>query len=308
MTVESQQSISRSCPICDSSVDQATLFLNENIDSSKLSAFSFASRKSPEFMCHRLLKCNVCEVVYVDQPPTNNELSHAYHTADYDSAEEADDAAHAYIKAITPTLHKLAVRKKALEIGAGTGIFLEHLAQVGFTELVGIEPSLSAIAAAPDHRQLWIRQGMFNGADFASESFDLICCFMTMEHVLNPTDITQQAFRLLKPGGAFVTVTHNYKGVINRLLGRKSPIIDIEHMQLFCPKSLQMMFERNQFTDISIANFVNTYALQYWLRLMPLPNKLKKGAIAFFRLIGVLDKKISMNVGNVISVGLKQTT
>jgi SAM-dependent methyltransferase len=305
MAVESSESISRSCPICGSSVDQATLFLNKNIDSNKLSAFSFASRKSPEFMCHRLLKCKVCDVIYVGQPPTNIELSHAYHTADYDSAEEANDAANAYISAIKPTLLKLAARKNVLEIGTGTGIFLEHLAQIGFTGLVGIEPSLSAIAAAPDHRQVWIRPGMFNGTDFESESFDLICCFMTMEHVLHPSEITQQAYRLLKPGGAFVTVTHNYQSAVNRLLGRKSPIIDIEHMQLFCPKSLQVMFERNQFTAISIVDFVNTYSIEYWLRLMPLPNGLKQGVNAFLALIGVPNKKVSINVGNLISVGFK---
>jgi hypothetical protein len=54
-----------------------------------------------------------------------------------------------------------------------------------------------------------------------------------MEHVLDPKVIALPAFRLLRPGGAFVTVTHDHRGRLNRLLGRRSPIIDIEHLQLF---------------------------------------------------------------------------
>jgi SAM-dependent methyltransferase len=100
----------------------------------------------------------------------------------------------------------------------------------GFSELVGVEPSTAAIAAAPENRRQWIREGIFREADFSPSSFDLICCFMTMEHVPDPKVISDAAFRLLKPGGAFVTVTHDYRATVNRVLGKRSPIIDIDHM------------------------------------------------------------------------------
>ena len=44
----------------------------------------------------------------------------------------------------------------------------------------------------PAHRRAWIREGVFEDQDFAAESFDLICCFMTMEHVLDPKVIAPQ--------------------------------------------------------------------------------------------------------------------
>lgn len=295
----------RSCPVCHTDSAKAKLFLEKNIDPTKLSEFSFASRKTPEFMCHRLMQCPSCDLVYANQPPGEDELAHAYHVADYDSSEEANDAAAAYISAILPALGKLAHRENALEIGTGTGVFLEYLAREGFIELAGIEPSSAAIAAAPEHRRAWIREGMFAEKDYAPESFDLICCFMTMEHVRDPNTIAQAAIRLLRPGGAFVTVTHNYRGLVNRWLGKRSPIIDIEHLQLFSERSLQYLFRNVGYTDIMINPFVNTYSLQYWTRLAPLPVVVKKSVSRLMSKTGLNGVKLGVNVGNLITVGFK---
>ena len=295
----------RSCPVCHTGFEKAKLFLEKNIDPAKLSGFSFASRKTPEFMCHRLVQCLTCDLVYANQPPGEDELAHAYHVADYDSSQEANDAAAAYIRAIQPTLNALVRRQSVLEIGTGTGIFLEYLSREGFTELVGVEPSSAAIAAAPIHRQAWIREGMFEEKDFAPESFDLICCFMTMEHVRDPNIIARAALRLLRPGGAFVTVTHDYRGVVNRLLGKRSPIIDIEHMQLFSKGSLRFLFDGVGYTCVTVNAFVNTYSLQYWMRLAPLPRGLKQSASWLMAKIEVDHIKLGVKVGNLITTGFK---
>lgn len=297
---------SRPCPVCHTDFDKTKLFIEKNIDESKLSGFSFASRKEPEYMCHRLVHCPNCDLVYADQPPNANELAHAYHVADYDSSEEANDAAAAYILAIQPTLNKLARHQSTLEIGTGTGIFLDRLWREGFTELVGIEPSAAAIAAAPDYRRVWIREGVFEEEDFAPDSFDLICCFMTMEHVHDPEVVARAAFRLLRPGGAFVTVTHDYRSWVNRLLGNRSPIIDIEHMQLFSKRSLSYLFSSAGYTDVTVNAFVNTYSLRYWTRLVPLPRSIKSVVSSLTVSVGLDNVKLGVNVGNLITAGFKR--
>lgn len=296
---------SRSCPVCNTPASTAKLFLKQNIDPARMSAFSFASRKLPEFMCHQLVQCPTCDLVYADEPPDQSELAHAYHVSDFDSAQEADDAAAAYDKAIGPILPRLAHKDAALEIGTGTGIFLEALKARGFKTLVGVEPSAAAIAAAPAHRQAWIRESIFREVDFAPESFDLICCFMTMEHVRDPHDIAAAAIRLLRPGGAIALVTHDYRSGINRLLGKKSPIIDIEHMQLFSPKSIGQLLSRNGFESIEIGSFRNRYALRYWTRLLPLAVDLKKAVVKGLDAMAIADMKLSFNVGNMLSVGYR---
>lgn len=295
----------RSCPVCGTPPSSAKLFLKENIDEDKLSAFSFASRKLPEFMSHQLVQCRTCDLVYADQPPDQSVLTQAYHESDFDSAEEADDAAEAYIKVVRPVVSRLAQRGAALEIGTGTGIFLDKLRAEGFSELVGVEPSVAAIAAAPAHRQAWIRQGIFREEDFCPQSFDLICCFMTMEHVRDPELITSAAWRLLRPGGAIALVTHDYRSPVNRLLGKRSPIIDIEHMQLFSPPSISRLLELSGFVDVEVRSFKNRYALRYWTRLLPLPGGIKQVLTKGLQATTLGNMKLGMNVGNMVSCGFR---
>ncbi len=297
---------SRSCPVCSTPSDQASLFLTENIDPERISGFSFASRKAPEYMCHRMVRCRVCDLVYADAPPPVEELAQAYHTASYDSTEEANDAAKSYALAIQPALQRLPRREAALEIGTGTGIFLDHLKAAGFTRLVGVEPSSAAIAAAPKARRAWIREGMFEERDFQPESFDLICCFMTMEHVRDPRELSEAALRLLRPGGAFVTVTHDYRSVVNRLLGKRSPIIDIEHLQIFSRQSIRAMFVRTGFENVSVESFVNRYSLRYWLRLSPLPGGLKQVLGRVIAVPMLSGRHIDLNVGNTVAAGFRR--
>src|SRR5688572_27856162 len=250
--------------------------MKHNIDPGKMTDFSFASRKVPEFMSHQLVQCPTCDLVYANEPPDQSALAHAYHVADFDSAQEADDAAAAYDRAVQPVLNKLKNKDTALEIGTGTGIFLEVLKNRGFKTVVGIEPSSAAIAAAPAHRQPWIREAIFREEDFQPESFDFICCFMTLEHVRDPNEVVAAASRLLRPGGAIALVTHDYRSSVNRILGRRSPIIDIEHMQLFSPGSIRQLLERNGFESIEVNSFRNRYRLRYWMHLLPLPIGLKQ--------------------------------
>lgn len=279
--------------------------MKRNIDPTLMSSFSFASRKLPEFMCHQLVQCKGCDLVYANDPPDQSLLAHAYHEADFDSDAEAQDAAASYAQAIAPVLARLPRRDDALEIGTGTGVFLDHLQRAGFARVVGIEPSASAIAAAPAHRRAWIREGIFREEDHQPASCDLICCFMTLEHVLDPNTIASAASRLLRPGGALVLVTHDYRAWINRLLGRRSPIIDIEHMQLFSPRSVRALLERNGFEGIHVDSFRNRYALRYWMRLLPLPPGAKAGLIRTLALAGLADRKVAANVGNMVSFGYR---
>lgn len=296
----------RPCPVCRAGADQARLFLENSIDPDRLSAFSFSSRKAPEYMSHRLVQCSLCDLVYADQPPASDALARAYHQADYDSSEEADDAASAYIRASQATLDKLRQRQSALEIGTGTGVFLDHLEQAGFSGLVGIEPSSAAIGAAPERRRAWLREGVFQESDFLPASFDLVCCFMTLEHVHDPRLIAEAALRLLRPGGAFIAVTHDYRSPVNRLLGKRSPIIDIEHMQLFSARSVRHLLEGAGYQGVTVQAFANRYRLGYWLRLAPLPARLKAALTRLFGLTGLQRARLSMNVGNLFVAGFKR--
>ena len=295
----------RACPLCGAGADQAEPFLSDTRDESRVNQSSFASRKVPEYMSHAMVRCRACDLAYVDRPPSVASLAASYHEADYDSAEEAEDAADAYARPLRTVLDLLKGRDRALEIGTGTGAFLERLKSDGFTQLIGIEPSSAAIAAAPAHRLPWIREGIFEEANFPPESFDLICCFMTLEHVQDPGALVAAAYRLLKPGGVFVGVTHDRRAWLNRLLGQRSPIVDIEHMQLFSAASARELLRHHGYSAVDGTSFRNSYRPSYWLRLVPMPDGLKRTLTRWLRKSWLDRQRLSINVGNYMSWGFK---
>ena len=190
-----------------------------------------------------------------------------------------------------------------LEIGTGTGVFLARMEKAGFQARIGIEPSQAAIQAADPAIKPLIREGVFDPADFAPGSISMICCFQTLEHVPDPRKLVEGAFDLLEPGGLLALITHNADGALNRLLGRRSPIIDIEHLQLFSPDNMTFLLGKAKFKRVAIESFRNSYPLRYWLRLAPLPMKQKVLALADATGVGGLS--VSANVGNILTTAWK---
>lgn len=295
----------RTCPVCGREERDAEPFLAASIDPTRVGAFSFASRKLPEYMSFRLVRCTGCETVFAAEAPRAENLVRAYEEADYDSAEEAADAARTYARELAPHLTGNDLSGRALEIGTGTGVFLRELKRLGFAEAVGVEPSVRAIAAAEPGVKDMIRAGIFRASDYEPESLSLICCFMTLEHVSDPRALTEAAFDLLRPGGRIAFVTHDYTARINKLMGRRSPIIDIEHMQLFCPSSLRLLLSLSGFETIEVASIRNAYSIRYWLRLAPMPAQLKTLALRVLSGLGLGRSTMALNVGNLIAVARK---
>ena len=296
----------RSCPVCKSSYESSSIFLKENIDEAKINSFSYASRKDPELMNYELSRCNKCDLIFTGYPPTESNLSANYHEASFNSSKEAKDASDAYGFAFSDLFNALKNKRNALEIGTGTGTFLEELKNQGFKNFTGIEPSISAIEAAPKYRQEWIYHGTFDSSLLINNSYDLICCFMTLEHILDPLEIANQSYDLLESGGAVAFVAHDSNAWINRLLGKKSPIIDIEHLQIFSKQSMMMLLKNSNFEKVTVRSFKNKYRLSYWVKLLPLPNRFKKYLLKFLFFLGLSEIKISINVGNLMAYGFKK--
>ncbi|RJG07726.1 class I SAM-dependent methyltransferase [Noviherbaspirillum cavernae] len=267
--------------------------------------FTYASRKQPEFMCLRLVRCAQCDLVYAPSPPDTSFLTSAYADAAYDSAEEAKCAAASYAKALEPYVEHLRSRTAAVDVGAGNGALLGWLRQLGFAQVVGIEPSRAAIDAASDDVRGLLREGMFSPEMLKDVTPSLICSFMTLEHLADPGVFVKTAFELLEPGGMIAVVVHNWQGVLNRSLGLRSPIIDVEHLQLYNPKSVIALLKGAGFEAVDVCPISNSYPMRYWLRLTPLPGTMKAAMGRLLERSALADLKIPLRVGNILAVGTK---
>ncbi len=304
MTSTIRSGMERACPACGGR--SCVRFSDERIDNGKVNAFTYASRKQPEFMCLRLVRCTECDLVYAPTPPAPEFLRTAYSDAAYDSGIEATAAARSYAQALAPHLEKLAGRHAAIDVGAGSGPLLPWLAKIGFDPVIGIEPSRAAIDAAPATVRTMLREGMFTPDMVADTKPSLLCSFMTLEHVADPAEFIAAAYQLLEPGGMLAVVVHNWRAPLNRLLGLRSPIIDVEHLQLFSPRSTRALLGRAGFESIDMHAITNSYPLRYWLRLTPLPAGIKNRIITALDRFGSLaDRQLSLRVGNMLAIGIK---
>lgn len=282
------------------------MFAEANIDHEKLDAFAFASRKVPEYMHHRLVECPTCDVLYANPVPAADDLAQAYHEAAYDSQEEARFAARAYATFLPAIKAHLPDLTGALDIGAGDGAFLQELLGEGFTNVVGVEPSAAPIATAgPDVKPL-LKHDIFRPEDFAPESFSLVTCFQTLEHLSDPMQMAKAALAVLKPGGAAFFIAHDRRSLSARVLGTKSPIFDLEHLQLFSPKSAKELLERAGFGKVEIKTVFNKYPIHYWAKLFPLPKPVKLPFVKALKKTRVGGFPVEIPAGNLAAIGYKR--
>jgi len=294
-------SAERVCPLCESG-SASVVAHNARIDEDALDEFAFASRKVPEYMHHRLLRCTGCDVLYASPTPDPQDLLSAYDTAGFDAGAESRYAARTYARLLDGFLHRLPDRDGALDIGTGDGSFLRELLDRGFTRVMGVEASRAPVEAATDAVRPLIVNEAFRPGLSDPGSLTLVTCFQTIEHLFEPLAVCVEALRLLRPGGALLLVGHNRGALSARVLGRRSPIYDIEHVQLFSPRSARLLLERAGCVDVTVRPIVNTYPLSYWARLAPIPRRTKVAATTWLRHVRLA---LPLPAGNLAMYGFR---
>jgi SAM-dependent methyltransferase len=290
----------RACPACGNTDDTHERY-SEHIDPRRIDGMSYASRKDPEYMRLRMVVCPACDLLYAPRIPTAEFLRHAYADTGYDSDTEARYAAASYAEALRGRLSRLPNRSSALEIGSGNGALLSHLRAFEFDEVIGIEPSREAARSAPPEVRDLIRVETFDSTRWSAGHFSLIIANQLLEHTDDPFGLLVAAHGLLMPGGALMIVSHNYRHWLMRLLGARSPIIDIEHLQVFSARSLGLALHRAGFIAPEIQNFSNRYPVHYWTRLLPIPGFIKRPLHSRLRRGATGALMVRASVGNMFA-------
>lgn len=296
--------IDRPCPLCGDN-QFSSLFAEARLDPARMGEFAYASRKLPEYMHHRFVCCKACDMIYASPVPDPADLTTAYEAAAFDSQKEAALAARTYAAQIRSFSNRLPDQCGALDIGAGDGAFCGELQALGFTDIIGLEPSSAPIAAADPGIRSCLRQEMFMPGQFATEQFSLVTCFQTIEHVSDPAELCREAARILKPGGGLCLVAHNRRAISCRVLGRRSPIFDIEHLQLFSPASLHRLMSDAGLQSIAIRPLFNCYPIAYWTRLFPFPSGIKNALLWSLWTSRIGNLPLKLPAGNLVAWGFR---
>lgn len=113
-------------------------------------------------------------------------------------------------------------RKRLLDVGAATGVFVEQARLAGW-EAEGLEPSQWAADYARETLRQPVRHGTIDSLDLQPATFDVITLWEVIEHVPDPAATLRALHRLLRPNGLLALSTPDAGSLVARLLGRRWP-------------------------------------------------------------------------------------
>jgi len=107
---------------------------------------------------------------------------------------------------------------KVLDVGCGFGESLGYHRNRG-CQVQGVEADANILRVAERHG-LDVKVGLFDAANYAPASFDVVTLDQVIEHVADPLVVLRGVCQVLKPGGMLVLSTPNANGLGAWLFGR----------------------------------------------------------------------------------------
>ena len=264
-----------SCAICGTEGNAEELY-PANFTGHDFTPEIFSARRMPDRIHYRMVTCQACGLVRSDPVADSATLGALYQQSTFEYGAEVSNLRRTYGHYLDRVSSFVSQKGALLEVGCGNGFFLEEARVRGYADVRGVEPSSEAIAkAVPGIRERLICDVMRPGL-FAAESFDVVCFFQVFDHLPDPAGTLAEVRRVLKPGGVVLILNHNTQAFTNRLLGERSPIVDLEHTYLYSPVTLAKLVQGHNLTFCASGGVWNWYSLRYLARLLPLPASIKR--------------------------------
>ena len=196
-------------------------------------------------------QCNTCTARFTQNVPDKNEIKKYYKSEDYISHS---DTKKGFINSLYHTVRKrtlhgkrMTVEKftklstgKVLDIGAGTGAFLNTMDKAGW-EVTGIEPDDTARENAKKLYGLSLLppQELFT---LPPQFFDAITMWHVLEHVHELHEYIDQLKKLLKPTGCLFIAVPNYTCYDEKVYKEFWAAYDVpRHLYHFSPVSVTQL-------------------------------------------------------------------
>lgn len=263
------------CPICRKKNDVSIIYKTNLPETMNLSRI-FSARRMPDRIHYQIVRCNNDGLIRSDPILPLSTIKKLYGKSIFTYENDIENLKETYKRMVLPVLQNLSRNAWICEIGCGNGFFLELLQSMGFSRLYGIEPSSDAVKKASKHIRTSIRQTVLKDKLYKPNTFDLVFFFQTLDHIPHPNTFLQTCWKILKPGGTLIALTHDGESFSAKLLGEKSPIVDIEHTYLYSSRTLSLIIRKNGFIVNTIQKPWSRISMRYFLWLLPLPQRSKK--------------------------------
>ncbi|HUY73450.1 MAG TPA: class I SAM-dependent methyltransferase [Candidatus Dormibacteraeota bacterium] len=290
------------CAICGT-LDNSDQLYPPTFGEASFNEQVFSARRAPDAIHYRIVRCRACGLVRSDPAADQASLSGLYERSSLDYGAEIPNLRRTYGRYLERARRRSG-GKSLLEIGCGNGFMLEEALAQGYESIRGVEPSREAIGAAAPAIRDRIAPGVMAPGQFTPGEFDTVCMFQVFDHLPEPGNILDQVRTLLGAGGVLLCFNHNVESMSARLLGERSPIIDIEHCFLYSPSTMRTILERHGFKVVECGPAINTVSIRHLVHLLPVTAALRPGLqAAGSTRIGQLAVRLPL--GNLYVVAVK---
>jgi 2-polyprenyl-3-methyl-5-hydroxy-6-metoxy-1,4-benzoquinol methylase len=202
-----------------------------------------------------LLGCEECGLIVaaaVWRPDANQQLNDASFGDDY---QPVSSFWVRWFEALSNRRRMQSIQKigglnegELLEVGVGSGSFMTHAAQRGFSAL-GCDLSPAICRKVNRETGKTVHCGSVDSLP-PTARFDVIVMHHLLEHVSDPIALLQAARARLRPGGTLQLAVPNSSAWEARLRGWTS--YEPYHLLYFTPRTLQLTAERAGFTVLKV--------------------------------------------------------
>jgi len=203
----------------------------------------------------KIVKCKSCGFIYLLNPPDEKEIYEDYYEIQYSPEDYKPDSKYGFLSEIhlinlqrVSLLKKIGANGKLLDIGCGTGLFMNIATQNGF-EIEGTDVSRKALDFAKSGFGLNVYRKTLDDLIDEKKTYDVITLWHVVEHFLEPVIELNKIFQLLKPNGYCIIEVPNFNSIKFRLSGKKwkGGNHPLYHRSFFTGKSLMNILEKSGF-------------------------------------------------------------
>lgn len=225
----------RNCPICGSGKSEAIKRIYMTL---------------PEGIAlpgqYDIVSCSECGFCFADTSAKKEDYDAYYMLYNsYSGGKENEESIASHAPIIEFIKSNLKLEDRILDIGFGNGMLLQHLRELGYQNLFGLDPSECSVNNLKKQGIECARGNVYDRVGCLENSFDAVIMTTVLEHLYDPRRAVECACAYLKDGGYFIASVPDYSMCYTVRLSIPNQF-NQEHINYFSEASLLNLFQGNR--------------------------------------------------------------
>lgn len=243
MSSDTPSMVEVDCPLCGKR-DYKTLYTpwQKDIDPRTVLSASGGVRGT-----QYVVKCNGCELIYVNPRPAPELVIGGYTEAEDEIYVGAAAGREATFRRCVKLLERHVKPGRVLDVGAAAGFFVKAAKDAGW-DAVGVEPCKWLAQYGVERLGVDVQAATLGEAAFPDDSFDVVTMWDVLEHVPEPMEELREVLRILRPGGLLLVNYPDIGTIMAKMAGKNWWFLLSVHLTYFSRGTLKAMVEQAGFT------------------------------------------------------------